>query len=149
MSIITSLREPAIKFLNLVLKYLLSKLLPIINKTQNTGNKDTKENNSNVVGNNLDNYAELETIFQSKRTRNLITEVKEYFHMKPMSKNQIVVESSQAILDGSDSRDRDGKIDLYQWQQIKGPKVALENANNIEASLFRVKLIMIQYWCSN
>ena len=62
-----------------------------------------------------------------------------------MSKNQIVVESSQAILDGSDSRDRDGKIDLYQWQQIKDPKVALEDANNIEASSFRLKLIMIQY----
>ena len=30
--------------------------------------------------------------------------------------------------------DRDGKIDLYQWQQIIGPKVALEDANNIKAS---------------
>jgi K319-like protein len=32
------------------------------------------------------------------------------------------------------SNDRDGKIDLYQWQQIKGPKVALDDANNIRAS---------------
>jgi hypothetical protein len=30
--------------------------------------------------------------------------------------------------------DRDGKINLYQWQQIKGPKVALEDANNIKVN---------------
>jgi len=70
-----------------VLKYLLSKLLPIINKTQNTGNKDTKENNSNVVGNNLDNDAELETIFQSKRTRNLITKSKNISHETNVEKS--------------------------------------------------------------
>jgi len=59
--------------------------------------------------------------------RNILTEA-------DVKKNLLAVESSQVLLDGSDSRDRDGKIDLYQWQQIKGPKVALENANNIEAS---------------
>ena len=38
------------------------------------------------------------------------------------------------ILDGSDSKDKDGKLKLYQWQQITGSKVVLDNANDIKAS---------------
>jgi hypothetical protein len=36
----------------------------------------------------------------------------------------------------SKSKDRDGKIESYRWQQILGPstKVALDNPNNIEAN---------------
>ena len=51
-------------------------------------------------------------------------------------KNQIAPEGSQVILDGSKSKDRDGKIESYRWQQILGPgtKVALDNPNNIEAN---------------
>jgi chitinase len=51
-------------------------------------------------------------------------------------KNQLAVEGSQVILDGSKSKDRDGKIESYRWQQIIGPitKVALDNPNNIEAN---------------
>ena len=53
--------------------------------------------------------------------------------VKNANKTQTSVNSG-AILDGSNSNDRDGKIELYQWQQIKGPKVALDDANNIKAS---------------
>ena len=42
-------------------------------------------------------------------------------------------EGSRVLLDGSDSNDRDGKIDLYEWEPIKGPRVALDDVNNIEA----------------
>lgn len=64
----------------------------------------------------------------------MITGIRNILPEADVKKNLLAVESSQVLLDGSDSRDRDGKIDLYQWQQIKGPKVALENANKIEAS---------------
>jgi hypothetical protein len=50
-------------------------------------------------------------------------------------KNKIAVEGSKVILDGSKSKDRDGNIESYHWQQIAGPspKVALNNANDIDA----------------
>lgn len=53
--------------------------------------------------------------------------------VKNANKTQTSVNSG-AILDGSKSNDRDGKIELYQWQQIRGPKVALDDANNIKTS---------------
>jgi chitinase len=49
-------------------------------------------------------------------------------------KNQIAVEGSQVILDGSKSKDRDGKIESYHWQQITGPSIALANVNDIKMS---------------
>ena len=49
-------------------------------------------------------------------------------------KNQIAVEGSQVILDGSKSKDRDGKIESYHWQQITGPSIALTNVNDIKMS---------------
>ena len=41
----------------------------------------------------------------------------------------MVTEGSEVALDGSKSKDKDGKIESYQWQQISGPKVDLDNAN--------------------
>jgi hypothetical protein len=64
----------------------------------------------------------------------VITGLKNILPDANAKKNPLAVEGSQLLLDGSDSIDRDGKIDLYQWQQIIGPKVALEEANNIKAS---------------
>ena len=49
-------------------------------------------------------------------------------------KNQIAVEGSQVILDGSRSKDRDGKIESYHWQQVVGPSIALTNVNDIKMS---------------
>ena len=64
----------------------------------------------------------------------MITGLKNILPEDNAKKNPLAVEGSKVLLDGSDSIDRDGKIDLYQWQQIKGPKVALEDANNIKVS---------------
>jgi hypothetical protein len=49
-------------------------------------------------------------------------------------KNQLAVEGSQVILDGSKSKDRDGKIVSYHWLQITGPSIPLDNANDIKMS---------------
>ena len=49
-------------------------------------------------------------------------------------KNQIAVEGSKVILDGSKSKDKDGKIESYRWQQITDPKVGLDNTNSNQAS---------------
>lgn len=43
--------------------------------------------------------------------------------------DQRVVEGKRVILDGSASRDSDGGIARYAWQQVGGPVVALENAS--------------------
>ncbi|MGA9217747.1 MAG: hypothetical protein WBZ50_03825, partial [Nitrososphaeraceae archaeon] len=99
-----------------------SPLTPIINNTQTTEKKVPKELNNNVTVDNSNQNAESKPIIPKTTDE------------ADVKKNLLAVESSQVLLDGSDSRDRDGKIDLYQWQQIKGPKVALENANNIKAS---------------
>jgi len=54
--------------------------------------------------------------------------------------NKISIEGSQVTLDGSASKDKDGKIKSYLWQQISGPKVNLENANNLVA-LFKASSV--------
>ncbi|HEX9317303.1 MAG TPA: hypothetical protein VF884_00035, partial [Nitrososphaeraceae archaeon] len=54
--------------------------------------------------------------------------------------NKISIEGSQVTLDGSASKDKDGKIKSYLWQQISGPKVNLENANN-PVALFKASSV--------
>ena len=111
-----------------------SPLTPIINNTQTTEKKVPKELNNNVTVDNSNQNAESKPIIPKTTDEDVITGIRNILPEADVKKNLLAVESSQVLLDGSDSRDRDGKIDLYQWQQIKGPKVALENANNIEAS---------------
>lgn len=48
--------------------------------------------------------------------------------------NQSVDERSSAALNGSDSRDSDGSISSYSWEQVSGQLVSLENADTSEAS---------------
>ena len=48
-------------------------------------------------------------------------------------KNQVSIEGSEVILDGSNSKDKDGKINSYQWQQIAGPKMNVDNVNSAKA----------------
>jgi chitinase len=70
-----------------------------------------------------------------KDTRNNVKSVVK--NIKPdanAGKNQIAVEGSQVILDGIKSKDRDGKIESYHWQQIAGPSIALDNLNDIKLS---------------
>jgi hypothetical protein len=48
--------------------------------------------------------------------------------------NQVVDELSVVYLDAIDSKDMDGTIATYQWQQISGPDVALNDATTIKAN---------------
>jgi len=45
-----------------------------------------------------------------------------------------VIEDSEVILDGSRSFDKDGEIISYKWEQITGPKVVLQHADEIKSS---------------
>ncbi|MCG3732808.1 glycosyl hydrolase family 18 protein [Vibrio cincinnatiensis] len=47
---------------------------------------------------------------------------------------QIVIGPATVTLDGSASKDSDGTIVGYQWQQLSGPTVTLTNANSAQAS---------------
>ncbi len=112
-----------------------STLTPIINDTQTTEKKVPKESNNNVtVDNSNQNAVKSKPVIPKTTDEDGITGLKNILPEANAKKNPLAVEGSQVLLDGSDSIDRDGKIDLYQWQQIKGPKVALEDANNIKAS---------------
>jgi hypothetical protein len=46
----------------------------------------------------------------------------------------IAREETEVVLDGSSSFDKDGKIISYKWEQITGPKVLLQHADEIKSS---------------
>ena len=70
-----------------------------------------------------------------KETKNIVKSVVKNIRPEANAgKNQIAVEGSQVILDGSKSKDSDGKIESYHWQQITGPSIALANVNDIKMS---------------
>lgn len=48
--------------------------------------------------------------------------------------DQVVLEGNRVFLDGSQSFDPDGGISRYQWSQVSGTRVNLENANTARAS---------------
>ena len=48
-------------------------------------------------------------------------------------RNQIAIEGSELVLDGSGSKDKDGEILSYQWLQLRGPKVDLDGVNKANA----------------
>ena len=50
-----------------------------------------------------------------------------------IGKNQIALAGSEIILDGSGSKDKDGKILSYQWLQLRGPKVDIDGADKTKA----------------
>lgn len=111
-----------------------SSLTPIINNTQTTEKKVPKASNNNVTVDNSNQNAESKPVIPKTTDEDVVTGLKNILPEANAKKNLLAVGGSQVLLDGSDSIDRDGKIDLYQWQQIKGPKVVLEDANNIKAS---------------
>ena len=112
----------------------------VINKTrisENTAtNADTNQENKSAVTNNKDSSLPVKPVVPKDTKKNVNPVVKNNQPEANAGKNQIAVEGSQVILDGSKSKDSDGKIESYRWQQIIGPstKVALDNPNNIEAN---------------
>ena len=116
----------------------LPDLSQIINKTRIAENMATnaatnqknKSAGPNNEGSNLPDKPVL-----TKETKNIVKSVVK--NIRPEAdagKNQIAVEGSQVILDGSKSKDSDGKIESYHWQQITGPSIALANVNDIKMS---------------
>ena len=80
---------------------------------------------------NHDNTSSLsEPIVPREKQDTVKPEPKNIFPNAVAGKNQISIEGSQVVLDGSGSKDKDGKIQSYNWQQIGGPKVKLSNAND-------------------
>ena len=80
---------------------------------------------------NRDNTSSLSEPIVSREKQNTVKpEPKNIFPNAVAGKNQISIEGSQVVLDGSSSKDKDGKIQSYKWQQIGGPKVKLSNAND-------------------
>ena len=48
--------------------------------------------------------------------------------------DQVVAQGSEAILDGSASKNQNGQIVSYQWVQTQGTPVSLTGANTVSAS---------------
>lgn len=74
-----------------------------------------------------------EPIVTGEKQNTVKSEPKNILPSAVVGRNQISIEGSKVILDGSDSTDKDGKIQSYKWQQIGGPRVKLDNANNPKA----------------
>lgn len=91
--------------------------------------KNTKSSESKVINS---ANSSLSTVPREKQNT-VKTEPKNILPNAVASKNQISIEGSEVVLDGSDSKDKDGRIESYKWQQIGGPKVKLDNANNPKA----------------
>ena len=113
-------------------------LSQVINKTRiskNTAtNIDTNQKNKSADANNEDTNLAVKPVIPKETKKNIKSLVKNIQPEANAGKNQIVIEGSQIILDGSKSKDRDGKIESYHWQQISGPSIALDNVNAIKLS---------------
>ena len=94
---------------------LSSPLTPIINNTQTTEKKVPKELNNNVTVDNSNQNAESKPVIPKTTDEDVITGLKNILPEANAKKNLLAVGGSQVLLDVSDSIDRDGKIDLYQW----------------------------------
>jgi hypothetical protein len=105
--------------------------------SENSSPKDESNQKSQVTdANNENSNLAANPVLPKETKKNVKPVIKNISPEADAGKNQIAVEGSQVILDGSKSKDRDGKIESYRWQQIIGPitKVALDNPNNIEAN---------------
>ena len=118
----------------------LPDLQEVINNSrasENSSPKDESNQKSQVTdANNENSNLAANPVLPKETKKNVKPIIKKIQPEADAGKNQIAVEGSQVILDGSKSKDRDGKIESYRWQQIIGPitKVALDNPNNIEAN---------------
>jgi hypothetical protein len=116
----------------------LPDLSEVINKTRNSENTATNANtnkeNKSAGANYEDSNLPVKPVVPEDTKKNVKPVVKNNQPEANAGKNQIAVEGSQVILDGSKSKDRDGKIESYHWQQITGPSIALANVNDIKMS---------------
>ena len=117
----------------------LPDLSEIINRTRTSENLVTKgDNNQKDKGadtNNEDSDLAVKPTIPKETKKDVKPDIRNNHPEANPGKNQIAVEGSQVILDGSRSKDRDGKIESYHWQQVVGPsKVALDNVNDIKAN---------------
>jgi hypothetical protein len=118
----------------------LPDLQQVINNSrasENSSPKDESNQKSQVTdANNENSNLAANPVLPKETKKNVKPVLKNIQPEADAGKNQIAVEGSQIILDGSKSKDRDGKIESYRWQQIIGPitKVALDDPNNIEAN---------------
>jgi hypothetical protein len=85
----------------------------------NTNNEDSSPDNREI------------TSSESEKSENTVA--RNILPIANAGKNQIAFEGSEMVLDGSGSKDRDGKIISYQWQQLRGPKVDLDGSSKIKA----------------
>ena len=110
----------------------------VINKTrisENTAkNSDTNQKNKSADANNEESHLAVKPVLPMETKKNVTPVVKNIQPKADAGNNQIAVEGSQVILDGSKSRDSDGKIESYHWQQITGPSIPPANVNDIKIS---------------
>ena len=111
-------------------------LSEIINKTRTSENTATKADTSqeNNSADAKDSNLADKPVLPKETKKNVRSVVKNIKPEANAGKNQIAVEGSQVILDGSKSKDRDGKIESYHWQQVTGPSIPLDKANDIKMS---------------
>src|SRR4029079_3367561 len=116
----------------------LPDLSQVINKSRIAENMatngDTNQKNESAGANNEDSHLTVKPVLPKDTKMNVKPVVKNIRPEANAGKNQIAVEGSQVILDGSKSKDRDGKIESYHWQQITGPSIAIANVNDIKMS---------------
>jgi hypothetical protein len=116
----------------------LPDLSQIINNSRiskNTATKgDTNQEKKSADANNEDSNVGVKSVLPKETRNNVKSVVKNIKPEASAGNNQIAVEGSQVILDGFNSKDRDGKIESYHWQQIAGPSIALDNVNDIKLS---------------
>ena len=118
----------------------LPDLQQVINNSRASENSSPKDERNQKIqvtdANNESSNLAAKPVLPKETKKNVKPVIKNIQPEADAGKNQIAVEGSQVILNGSMSKDRDGKIESYRWQQIIGPstKVALDNQNNIEAN---------------
>jgi len=67
-------------------------------------------------------------------TKSVTVKIKNIAPIASTGSDQVVDELSVVYLDALNSKDIDGAIATYQWQQISGPNVALNDATTIKAN---------------
>lgn len=103
------------------------------NKVEPPPSNNMKNNSINSENQNNNSKTEVKPVIPHETEKNIRSSAKNILPDAKASKNQIVTEGSKVTLDGTKSNDKDGKIESYQWQQMSGPKVELDNANKSKA----------------
>jgi hypothetical protein len=113
----------------------VAQILRNANASMNTvTNGPSSQMNNNIDTINDQDNPDAKPTLPKEAARNVNQGIRNIHPDANAGKNQIAVEGSKVILDGSKSKDKDGKIESYRWQQITDPKVALDNTNSNQAS---------------